>query len=126
MLSRSFILYSIIGLSCLFIEIISFKILIDYKIHVLISNILSIYLASLLSFTLNGIYNFRKFDNRFKRYLIFVSVIILGSIVSTILLKIFSYIFTVMIAKFLTIPFVVILQYLLNKNFTFKLNFDEK
>ncbi len=125
MLSKNFILYSIIGFSCLIVEIIAFRIFIEFKINIFISNILSIYLASIISFTLNGIYNFKKFNNKLKRYMLFISIIILGSLLSSVLLKVFSLFLTVMVAKIFTIPFVVIFQYLLNKNFTFKLEFNE-
>ena len=127
MLNKQFILYSLIGLLCLITELTTFKFFLTFfELNIFIANIFSIYLASLISFTLNGIYNFKKFDHKIKRYIIFVSIIILGSAVSSLLLKLFSYYFSVMIAKTLTIPFVVFLQFLLNKNITFNLKFSEK
>ena len=57
--------------------------------------------------------------------MLFISIIILGSLLSSVLLKVFSLFLTIMVAKIFTIPFVVIFQYLLNKNFTFKLEFNE-
>ena len=118
-LSRTFILYVIIGGLCFLIETLSFIILRDY-LSLILSNILSIYLASLVSFFLNSFYNFSIKDNKFSRYVKFIIVIQIGTVFSSFLLYYYVLYLDEIVAKIFTIPFVVVIQYVLNKSWTFK------
>lgn len=118
-LSRTFILYVIIGGLCFLIETLSFIILRDY-LSLISSNILSIYLASLVSFFLNSFYNFSIKDNKFSRYIKFIIVIQIGTAFSSFLLYYLVLYLDEIVAKIFTIPFVVVIQYVLNKSWTFK------
>ena len=118
-LSRTFILYVIIGGLCFLIETLSFIILRDY-LSLILSNILSIYLASLVSFFLNSFYNFSIKDNKFSRYIKFIIVIQIGTVFSSFLLYYLVLYLDEIVAKIFTIPFVVVIQYVLNKSWTFK------
>ena len=118
-LSRTFILYVIIGGLCFLIETLSFIIFRDY-LSLILSNMLSIYLASLVSFFLNSFYNFSTKDDKFFRYIKFIIVIQIGTAFSSFLLYYLVSYFDEIVAKVFTIPFVVIIQYVLNKSWTFK------
>mgnify|MGYP001490674541 CR=1 FL=1 len=118
-ISRTFILYILIGGLCFLIETLSF-IAIRHHLNLILSNVLSIYIASLVSFFLNSFYNFSIKDDKFLRYIKFIIVIQIGTVFSSFLLYYLVSYLDEVVAKIFTIPFIVVIQYVLNKSWTFK------
>lgn len=116
---RNFIIYFVIGLACVLIEVSLYKILI-LQINFYIANIFAIFLASIFSFLMNLNFNFKRDDQKIKRYVKFISVIFFGMVFSTLLLKITFIYYDPIVAKYITIPIVAFSQFLLNKYWTFK------
>lgn len=121
-LSRHFYLYTIIGISGVALDFIIYVALVKFlNVSPVIANFISISIAICNNFWLNKTYNFKVTDHLLKRFLFFYIVGLLGIFASEILLIIFHYIagFNDVLAKLLTLPFVLILQFILNKRFSF-------
>jgi len=67
-------------------------------------------------------FNFKRDDKKIIRYIKFISVIIFGMVLSTILLKIMLIYYDPIMAKYITIPIVAFCQFLSNKYWTFREN----
>ena len=103
------------------IEVYLYKLLI-LQINFYIANIIAIFLASIFSFLMNLNFNFKRDDQKLRRYIKFISVIIFGMVLSTLLLKIMFIYYDPIIAKYITIPIVAFSQFLSNKYWTFRKN----
>lgn len=120
---RHLIFYGIIGSFCASLDFLVFYVLTTIgEVFYLIANIISVTTAIVISFILNTKYNFKVQDKILKRFLIFISVGFGGLLSSSVLLYFFIDILTLgkVISKALSIVFVVLLQFLLNKFITFK------
>lgn len=120
---RNLILYGIIGGFTAGIDFLIFYVLTTYgDVFYLVANIISVSVGISLSFILNKKYNFKVNNKVLKRFLIFISVGLSGMILSSVLLYFFIDIidFEKIISKFLSIVFVVLTQFFVNKLITFK------
>ncbi|EKD32415.1 MAG: hypothetical protein ACD_77C00103G0026 [uncultured bacterium] len=120
---RNLILYGIIGGFTAGIDFLIFYVLTAYgDVFYLVANIISVSVGISLSFILNKKYNFKVNNKVLKRFLIFISVGLSGMILSSVLLYFFIDIidFEKIISKFLSIVFVVLTQFFVNKLITFK------
>jgi putative flippase GtrA len=120
---RNLILYGIIGTFSAGIDFLIFYTLTTvWEVYYLVANTISVSIGITISFILNRKYNFKVEDNVFIRFLIFISVGFGGLILSSVLLYIFIGILALdkIISKFLSIVFVVLIQFLINKFITFK------
>ena len=120
---RTLLLYGIIGSFCAGLDFIIFYALTSYlHLFYLIANMLSVIIGISFSFILNRNINFRVKDNTVKRYSIFFAVGISGLLLSSLLLTALIELmkFNGIIAKLCSIVIVVILQYIANKNITFR------
>jgi putative flippase GtrA len=120
---RHFILYSIIGFSGVFIDFIVFFLLHHIAgVHYLAANVLSVSCGISNNFLLNSVINFRTKDRILRRFLTFYAIGVLGLLASSAILWLLVDLgkINVYISKGLTIFIVVIIQYSLNKKFTFK------
>lgn len=120
---RNLILYGIIGIFSAGLDFIIFYALTTIvEVFYLIANVFSVTIGITTSFILNRKYNFKVIDKVFKRYLIFVSVGSFGLLLSSALLYFFIDIVTldIIVSKVLSIVFVVLIQFFVNKYFTFK------
>jgi putative flippase GtrA len=120
---RNLILYGIIGGFSAGIDFLVFYLLTSYlEVFYLLANIISVTIGITISFVLNKNFNFKVKDKVFKRFLIFISVgfggLLLSSALLYFLIDILS--FEKNISKFLSIVFVVLIQYFANKFVTFK------
>lgn len=137
-----FIKYGIVGVIGLFIEFTIFYILttkldihypiskylstiIKVKINIIntdISHIISSVVAIINNFILNSIFTFKVTDKKLKRFFTFVSIALIGLVLSTTILTLFIEYLRMdqMIAKALSVLIVAMLQFLINKFFTFK------
>lgn len=120
---RYLILYGIIGTFCAGIDFFAFYTLTTYlEVFYLVANIISVSSGITTSFILNRKYNFKVKDKRVKRFMIFILVGSGGLLLSSALLYFFIDILTLekVVSKILSIVFVVLIQFLLNKFITFK------
>lgn len=120
---RNLILYGIIGGISASIDFLIFYSLTKFtEINYLLANFISISIGITISFILNKKYNFKVNDKVFKRFLIFVSVGFSGLLISSMLLYLFIDIICLnkIISKFISIVFVVFIQFFVNKFITFK------
>jgi putative flippase GtrA len=119
---KQFILYALIGVSGVVIDYIAYALGIQLLgLGVLLANFISISLGIINNFILNTRYNFRVTDHLWTRFGIFYSVGFLGLIFSDLLLIAFRFGLNIgpLYAKLLTLPLVLIGQYLLNRYFSF-------
>jgi putative flippase GtrA len=120
---QNLILYGIIGIFSASMDFLVFYTTNTILgIFYLTANTISVLIGITVSFTLNRKYNFKVTDNGFKRFLIFLSVGLAGLLISSILLYLFIDILflNTLISKVLSIIFVVLTQFVLNKSITFK------
>lgn len=120
---RGLVLYGIIGISGALIDFVAYVVL--YRIaHIPpgLASFLSVSLGIINNFFLNRAFNFKVSDKLFFRFLNFYSIGLGGAILSAGLIVLLYNIFMVnpIIAKLATVIPVVLLQYLLNKKFSFQ------
>lgn len=121
--SWNFILYSIIGLSGVALDYLSYAALLNLLgWNYLTANILSTSLGITNNFVLNAFLNFKVRDRFLRRFLTFYGVGVLGLMVTMILLWCQVEFAGVppLLAKLLTIVVVVLLQYNMNKRLSFR------
>ncbi len=119
----NFIKYGIIGIIGLVVEFIVFFLMLKIVgFHYLIANIFSVAIAITHNFLLNAFFNFKIVDNLFIRFLKYFSFGIIGLVISSGILYILVDLFLLneLISKAIVLSFVVFIQYVLNKKFTFK------
>lgn len=87
-----------------------------------ISHIISSVLAIINNFILNSYFTFKVTDQKIKRFLSFFGIAAVGLVVSTSLLSFFIEVLGLsdLLAKFVSVVIVAILQFGFNKFFTFK------
>lgn len=120
---RDLILYGIIGCCASGLDFVIYTILIKYIcVYYIYANSISVLAGISTSFILNRKYNFKVKDHTVRRFSIFLSVGLMGLILSNIILYICISIIDLneLVSKFLSIVLVVFLQFLLNKFITFK------
>ena len=120
---RTLILYGIIGSFSAGMDFLSFYLLTSVlDLYYLLANVFSVSIGITISFVLNRNFNFKVKDKTIKRFLIFVSVGIGGMALSSGLLFLFIdiLIFEEIFSKFISIVFVVLIQFVINKFVTFK------
>lgn len=74
----------------------------------------------LFSFFFNTFYNFKKTDKLFKRFLSFFTVCLIGMVISTIIIHLLKTSINVYILKAACLILVSVIQFILNKLFTYK------
>jgi|GEM_PF-588193 putative flippase GtrA len=119
---RQFILYILIGLSGVIIDYAAYSAGVKLlSLGVLVVNLFSVSLGIINNFYWNVKYNFKVRDRLLLRFSMFYSVGLIGLVLSELLLAIFHYEFKIdpLLAKLLTLPFVLVSQYALNKYVSF-------
>jgi putative flippase GtrA len=120
---RNLILYGIIGSFSAGSDFVIFYILTTIcGVFYLPANIISVSVGISISFLLNRKFNFQVKDNVFKRFVLFFTIGLAGLFISSLLLYCFINLMDLdkIISKVLSIVGVVLMQFFLNKNFTFK------
>lgn len=93
----------------------------DSTYYIYIANIIAISIAVVYSFTLNSIFNFKTRDNLWKRFISFCLVSFIGILISTAILAVASLLgVPPNPAKIISLPFIFITQYTLNRLITFR------
>lgn len=119
---KEMILYGIIGLTSSTVDSLMFILFRKFDIYVLIANFLSINIGITMSFFLNTFFNFKQKDNIVKKAISFFCVGYIGLVLSTVLMYIFVTIlkYNEIIIKIISVFVVAIIQFILNKLFTYK------
>lgn len=117
--TRHFTLYTLIGAFSAFCDWLLFVVLYAvFKTPVV--NFISYAVGTLISFFLNARVNFQVFDKMGARLVNFLTIAAIGAVTSTTLIYLLTAInISPAIAKILTLPLVLILQYTLNRKFSF-------
>lgn len=116
------ILYGIIGVSAILVDLGFFLVLYNlFDFTPVVATIVSVSVAMVYAFTLNAVYNFKTKDFIQERFVSYALVSLAGMGASVLIIKVLVY-FSVdpNIAKALSLPPIVILQYLINKTITFR------
>lgn len=121
-LIREMFLYGVFGLTSACMDALSFKLLQQTALPMLLSNFISVNIGITVSFFLNTFLNFKKKDNIDKRALRFWAVGYIGLLLSTGFMWVGVTVLNKpeMIVKVISIVFVAAVQYCLNKFITFK------
>ena len=118
---RQFQLYSLIGLSGVAIDFIIYLVLVKIGIDPLFASFISVSIAIVNNFLLNRHYNFKRKDHTLQRFGSFYAVGLTGIALSIFFIYIVHTIFGLdaVMAKLISVPFIVIFQYWFNKNASF-------
>ena len=111
--------YILIGLISFTIDFLIFKFLILH-INIYLANFISMYTASVFSFITNVSLNYKRRDNKIKRYIKFIIVINIGAFISSIGIKLLLSFFDPLVAKLFTVPIAAGIQFILNTRWTFR------
>jgi putative flippase GtrA len=120
---RQFIIYSIIGLSGATLDLALFLVLFNVvKMDKNIATGISTSLGIINNFTLNVLFNFKTKDNLLRRFISFYSIGLIGLGITLGIFYVFVDLlkFNTNLIKILSIIFVVLVQYNLNKKISFK------
>ena len=119
---RQFIIYGLIGLSGATLDFIGYLILYKYfNVPPPIASFASVTLGITNNYILNSRFNFKVSDNHLRRFVNFYSIGLLGAILSAVIIALLQIgLVDPTIAKILTIPPIVLAQYILNKRISFK------
>lgn len=120
--SRSFLLYIAIGTSGVAADLATFVLLFNvFGLHAQVANALSTTLGITNNFLLNSYFNFNKRDRKLARFARFYGVGVFGMLLTTVALQVFvtNLGFGPNLVKTVTIPIVAVVQYLLNKKWSF-------
>jgi putative flippase GtrA len=126
---ETFIKYSLIGVTGATLDFIIFAILVKYShLYYQYANIISVSIGITNNYLLNAYYNFKLKDKMLLRFIKFYSVGIIGLLLSSALLYVLVNIMFInkMYAKLLTIIVTTLVQYFLNKQFTFRKSYCDE
>lgn len=118
-----FILYSVIGCSGVFIDVIIFYTLVNVvDTNYILANVVSILSGATNNFILNAKINFKVHDKKFSRYISFISIACIGILCSSTIIHICvsKFHLPVMFGKCIAILIVTALQFTLNTLITFR------
>ena len=120
---RHLILYGIIGGFCAALDFVIYTVLCHYDIlPYLWANVISVHIGIFTSFVLNRQINFKIKDKTPQRFLSFYLVGLTGLGISSLMLYLMVDVahWNEIICKLITIVFVALVQFFLNKYITFK------
>ncbi len=120
---RDFIFYCIVGIIGLLLDVSTYYLC--YKVFLIsyaLSNIISSHVGILNNFILNSIFTFKATDKKIIRFLSFYGIAWVGMGISTLLILLFINKMSIhpMIAKFLALAVVTLIQFTFNKYVTFR------
>ena len=123
------ILYGIIGCLSSGLDFCVYTFLVRIVgMNYLLANCISVVVGITTSFTLNRKYNFKVIDRTIRRFAIFFTVGICGMLLSNLILYVCieKLMMDSIVSKLLSIVFVVLIQFLINKFVTFKKNNEDE
>ncbi len=119
---RNIINYGVIGVSAMAVDVACFLLFYNvFQMLPVFATVMSVTIAMVFGFTLNAYYNFKTKDQISSRFLSYAFVSMLGMIASALIIEILvNYSVDPNIAKMVSLPPIVVLQYIFNKTFAFK------
>jgi putative flippase GtrA len=122
---RIIILYGIIGVSAVVVDYVFFVLFYNvFEIKPVVATVLSVAISTVYAFTLNKKYNFKTNDFTTSRFVMYALVSLTGMLTSALVIEFLSRIhIDPNIAKAISLPPIVVMQYILNKQFTFNEKF---
>lgn len=119
---RNFIIYGLIGVSAMVVDVAFFLFFYDvFMVPPTIATAMSVSVATVYAFTLNAVFNFKTKDLIKQRFFSYAVVSFFGMVASALIIKILvSLNVDANTAKIISLPPIVILQYVFNKTFAFK------
>jgi len=119
---RNILNYGLIGVSAIVVDVIFFLLFFNvFLVPPTISTIMSVSVAMVYAFTLNAVFNFKTKDLIKRRFFSYALVSFFGMVASAIIIKVLvSLQIDANVAKIVSLPPIVILQYIFNKTFAFK------
>ncbi len=124
---RQIVLYGIIGASGALLDLVCFLLLFNiFNIDPLTATILSTSLGITNNFILNTLFNFKVRDRLHHRFLLFYLVGFLGLVLSVLVIYTLHNIggLNANIAKIISIPLIVVIQYYVNSRLSFSSSLD--
>lgn len=117
-----FILYCLCGVAGVTLDFLVYYLLVEGGAWYQLANALGYLSGTVASFFLNRIITFSVKDEMLKRMLRFLSVAVVGFTVSAVMLYVLIEQIELgsNVSKALTLPVIVLIQFLLNRGFTFK------
>ncbi|TAH32929.1 GtrA family protein [Candidatus Saccharibacteria bacterium] len=125
---RNLLLYGLIGFTGAAIDYLFYVLF--YKVCGIppeIASFLSVSIGIANNFILNAKFNFKVSDKLLKRFGSFYAIGLVGAILSSVLIYIMVNLMNIdpLVAKLITIPPVVLAQFIFNKMISFRYNEDE-
>ncbi len=119
---RNVLLYGIIGISAVVVDFAFFLVFYNvFGITPVVATALSVSIAMVYAFVLNAVYNFKTKDRVQQRFFSYALVSIAGMGASMAVIQGLTWLqIDANLAKAVSLPPIVILQYLLNRHFTFQ------
>jgi putative flippase GtrA len=114
--------YLMIGLTAMAIDLLVFYLLNkSLNIFPIVANTVSVSVATIFGFFANQKYNFQISDNLIKRFFSYASVSVFGLILGNVLIYLMNSVwgYDSFLAKVISLPIVVGLQYLINRFVSF-------
>ena len=121
-LSRSLVLYAVIGASGVLLDYLVFLLLFNLGgLHPQAANAISTTAGITNNFALNSLFNFRKTDRILVRFLRFYAVGIAGIVLTSVLLEVFTGLLGAdpNLVKLASLPLVLLFQYAINRKWSF-------
>lgn len=109
-----------IGCLCFLIEVSIFYYLYS-ELGIVLANLLSLLVASVVSFALNSFVNFKRTDRLARRLAKFSIATAIGMTISTVILTLLQPKLGAIGAKFVAIPFAVFVQFTLKKIWVYRI-----
>ncbi|MCX6307442.1 MAG: GtrA family protein [Bacteroidia bacterium] len=122
LLNSSFVKYALVGVVGLVVDMGLFYVFYELlHINYIVSNIMSSSLAVLNNFILNSIFTFKVKDKLFYRFISFFSIALAGMALSSgmLVVMIDGMHWNSMVSKAVSVFFVALIQYYVNKKLTF-------
>lgn len=125
---HSFVKYGLVGVLGLLVDVGLFYLL--HKIvgvNYVLANVISSSVAVIHNFFLNSFFTFKVTDQRWKRFLSFYLVALIGMGISSLMLILMVSVWHMdaVVSKVITIFFVAVIQFFVNKRITFRQEHSE-
>jgi len=119
---RNILMYGAIGVSAMVVDVAFFMLFFNvFELSPIASTFISVTIAMFYAFTLNAVFNFKTSDFLHARFFSYAVVSGFGMLASAGIIQVLVYMdVDANIAKVLSLPPIVVLQYLFNKTVTFK------
>ena len=122
--AKKFLLYCICGGLGVSSDLLTYNELLKLGINYQIANVAGYLMGTGISFILNALITFKVRSDLIKKCCLFFLVAAVGYLMSAIMLSVFVELvkMSALIAKITTLPIILVIQFLLNKHITFKVN----